>query len=158
MINSKYAPSAQSQYSSKDLNAAFIGKSFIATKNAQTLCEHKVIDDSIVDGGRIITTNTVAGDNLTCQIVDKEYVYAGILYPPNYNGTEWSVAQPNGVVLNEFITNWYLTPAANLQWDFTINYPAKIYGGLYVRVIYTSVGTENDVNLYINYKLHKILW
>lgn len=158
MLNSKFSPTNKSQYSATDLIISFTGKSFDVTKNASTMCDHKVLDDSMVDGGRIIATNVVAGDKITCQVIDKEYVYAGILYPADYNGIAWNIAQPNGVVLREFIKDWYLTPGINLQWDFQVDYPAKILGNMYVRVIYDSIGTENDVKLFVNYKLHKVLW
>jgi hypothetical protein len=158
MLNSKFSPASQAQYTANDLNVAYTGSSFIVTKNTTTTCDFKVVDDCMIDGGRVITENTAAGDKITCQVVDKDYAFAGVLYPADYNGTAWNIAQPNGVVLRQFVTDWYLVPGSNLQWDFSAAYPAKIFGNLYIRVLYTSVGTTNDVNLYINYKLHKVLW
>ena len=37
-----------------------------------------------------------------------------------------------------------------------VPYPAKVYAGLYLRLIYTSTGASN-VAVAINYSLHKVL-
>lgn len=142
MQGSKYAPIRQSEYSSKDLNLNFIGNQFTIPKGTTYNCDYKILDDLLVDGGRIIATNVVAGDSVTCQVIDKDNI----------------LGYGAGFVLNQFVTTWYLVPGQNLQWDFTVNYPAKVYAGLWIRVIYNSVGTETDPWVAINYKLHKVLW
>lgn len=142
MQGSKYQPSKQSEFSAKDLNLDFKGTAFTIPKTTVTNCDALITDDSIIDGGRVIAAGVAQGDYVACQVVDKDNV----------------LGYGAGAVLNQFVTQWYLAPGAAVAWDFTATYPAKLYAGLYVRVIYTSVGTVDDVWMAVNLKLHKILW
>lgn len=135
-----YSPLNVLGYGAKDLNAAFVGQMFTAAKGVMTTQDLQIVDDLLVDGGVIIADGVVFGDTIDCQVVDVDNVFG-------YGA---------GVVLGQYITNWYLT-TGNSRWDFTIPYPAKLLAGLYVRINYHSIGTEIDVKVAINYKFHKVL-
>jgi len=142
MLGSKYTPLNRNDYGAKDLNINYKGSKTNLTKNSSNTIDYLISDDHLVDGGAIIATNVVMGDKVTCKVVDVDNI----------------LGYGAGVVLNTFVTDWYLSPGSVSTWDFTVPYPAKIYGGLYIRIIYDSVGTETDPVLAINYKIHKVLW
>lgn len=62
----------------------------------------------------------------------------------------FQVVHPSVGVLNEFI-DWY---AKDLDEDLL--YPAKIFAGLIVRIIYENTGSS-DVTVRVNYKVHKVI-
>lgn len=142
MQNSKYAPLSRNEYSKNDLNANFKGCKFTATKNSTTSYDMLISDDHLADGASVFVLNAAIGDKLTLQVIDIDNVLG---YGAN-------------VVLGQYVTDWYINPSASSQGEFTSMYPAKILAGLYLRKIYTSVGTETDPTVVINYKLHKVLW
>lgn len=141
MQNSKFAPLNFSEYGAKDLNASFKGINFVAAAGETTTNDLEIVDDMLIDGGVLITIGAALGDSITCQVIDKDNIF-GYGYD---------------TVLGQYITDWYMNPNSSLQVDFTNTYPAKLYAGLYLRILYTSVGTS-DVNVILNYKLHKVLW
>lgn len=97
-------------------------------------------DDCLITGVVFFVNNANFGDFANLQIVDT----AGILAPP-------------GTVLMQVATNWYVCPNELTNIDF--QYPAKVYTGLTLRLVYSSAGTPGggNTNAYINYKLHKCL-
>lgn len=141
MNNSQFAPTTQAQYSSKDLNADFQGFKFTATAGTTTTGDFKILDDSLIDGAVVLAKNTALGDKVNLQVIDIDNVKG---YGAN-------------VVLGQYVTNWYINPDSTFQVDLKSAYPAKIFAGLYLRVVYTSVGA-NNIDFLINYKLHKVLW
>jgi hypothetical protein len=142
MQGSKYAPNSFHEYSSKDLNANFRGNKFVATKNTTTNNDMQITDDCLIDGAVLIVLGGVIGDKITAQVIDKDNIFG---YGAN-------------TVLGQYVTDWYINPQESFQLDFNSTYPAKLFTGLYLRIVYTSIGTENDVDVIINYKLHKVLW
>lgn len=143
MNNSKFDPFSISQFSKADLDANFQGAQYTPTKGSSTNCDLHVTDDHIADGGRIITLNATAGDNVDVKVIDIDNVLG---YGAN-------------TVLKQFVTAWPIFPGDNI-WDFSVNYPAKIYSGLYIRIVYHSVGGEGDPtpSLLMGYRLHKCKW
>lgn len=141
MLGSKYAPTGADQYGSKDLNTSLQGCLFTASPGVETLHDYLISDDHLVDGAVLIAIGAALGDYITCQVVDKDNV----------------IGYGAGVVLGQYVTNWYMNPAVSVQLNFKSSYPAKIFGGLYLRIKYHSVGASN-VEVIINYILHKILW
>jgi hypothetical protein len=139
---SKYAPSKVSEFSSKDVNASFNGVYSVATKNSTTNIDFLLSDDCLITGAMFSTKGAVYGDKVHFQVVDKDNMFG-------YGA---------GMVLNQFITNWFINPDISRQLDMENGYPAKIYAGLYLRLVYVSIGTELDIDIIINYKLHKVLW
>lgn len=136
----KYAPININEYGAKDLNAALRGDLFQAVAGENTTRDLLITDDSLVDGAIVHVINSALGDKLKCQVIDKDNIFG---YGAN-------------TVLGQYVTDWYINPAKTEQLDFTCPYPAKIYAGLYLRVVYISVGT-NNVDVIVNYKLHKVL-
>lgn len=141
MQNSKFSPTNSDQYSSKDLNADYRGKKFVAIAGQATTYDYLVSNDYLVDGAVVYVHGAAFGDKVNFQVIDKDNVMG---YGAN-------------VVLGHYVFDWYINPDEAYQYDFKSVYPAKIFSGLYMRTIYTSVGTEN-ANVIINYKLHKCLW
>jgi hypothetical protein len=130
------------------------GTSGTATKNTTSNIDFAIGSvDRYMHGGQLVLNNHCHGDKYNFQVVDKDYVYAGISYPATYNGTAWSVAQPNGVVLKQFRKNWNVIADQNDQGTTNYNFVAKIPANTYIRVVYTSVGTENDVSVCPNFLL-----
>ena len=131
------------------------GISATATKETTTNIDYKLTEERYINGVDLILKDHEFGDTAKFQVVDKEYVYAGILYPADYGGIPWSTAQPNGVVLDEFGTDWNIASDEQHQHPVLLPYPARILVDLYIRIVYTSVGTVNDVKLRANLFLHK---
>lgn len=142
MNNSQYSPTSKEQYSSKDLNTDFRGAKYTATANAATNCDFQVSDDFILDGLVLDVVDPTLGDKVTFQVIDKDNILG---YGAN-------------VVLKQFGTDIYVSPGIVRQVDHSSPYPAKIYAGLYLRLIYTSVSESTAPTVLVRYKLHKILW
>lgn len=133
----------------------FRGASFKGTINANSTenIDYEITQERWINGGRAIIDNIGNDDELTFQVVDKNYILAGIAYPADYNGTAWSVAQPDGVVLDEFISKFYIPQDGNLE--VSLAYPAKIMAGLFLRLVYKSThnsGCSIKCNLYLHWK------
>ena len=140
-IGTKYAPAKKADYGSKDLNASLMGTKFTASAGVETTHDFLIAEDHLIDGAQLVVITGILGDKVKCQVVDKDNVLG---YGEN-------------VVLGEYVKDWYINPSESKQLEYESNYPAKIYGGLYLRTIYTSTG-ENSVEVIVNYLLHKILW
>lgn len=95
---------------------------------------------SSFNGGRFKVAGGNDGDYVTLQVVDKDYAYAGVLYPADYQGIPWSTAAPTGVLLDEFATNYYVFPDEVAE---VSAHKANLYDGLEVRVIYTNTGASS---------------
>lgn len=135
----------------------FRGKGIKSVCNAgiSTNIDYKLTEERWINGVDLIVKNHILGDSVKFQVVDKEYVYAGILYPSTYSGgVAWNIVAPNGVLLDEFGSDWFLADDTQKQQQVLIPYPAKILPNLYIRLVYTSTGV-NNVDLYINLFLHK---
>lgn len=141
MINSKYAPISGDQFGAKDLNAALQGSRFTAAPGVETVNDYFIADDHLVDGAVLIALSSSLGDTVSCQVVDVNNV----------------LGYGAGVVLGQYVTSWYMNPQASVQLNFKSSYPAKIYGGLFLRLKYNSVG-NTPVEIIVNYILHKVLW
>lgn len=125
-----------------------------ATAGTSTNIDYKITEERYINGVDLIVKNHVTGDKLKFQVIDKDYVYAGVLYPATYGGIAWPVAAPTGVLLDEFGTDWYLSEDTQKQGSILLPYPARILPNLYIRLVYTSIGNTN-VDLYANLFLHK---
>lgn len=143
MQGSKAAPKSIKEYSSTDLNISLKGIKFECTANNTTINDLQITDDCLVDGAVFIVLNSLLGDKISCQVIDKDNILG---YGAN-------------TVLGEYVTDWYINPEATEQLNYKSEYPAKIYSGLYLRIIYTSAGTPTSMTtVIVNYKLHKLLW
>lgn len=133
----------------------FRGTSFKNTVLANTTknIDFQITQERWVNGGQLILSSIGEDDKGTFQVVDKDYLYAGILYPADFNGIAWSVAQPTGVILDEFIKDYYIPNDQKLE--IVLAYPARILAGLYLRLVYTSTSNTDCVvkcNLYLHWK------
>jgi hypothetical protein len=142
MLGSKYAPNQKSQYSAKDMNTNFQGKRFEPVAGEASNHDFLVTDDMILDGARVYVNGASDGDYIGAQVVDVDNI----------------LGYGAGFVLQTFVDKWFLSPAVTLQFDHNSDYPAKIYGGLYIRIIYHSVGETAPAAMLVNFKLHKVLW
>jgi len=102
-------------------------------------------EDRYINGINLLLNSHAWGDTVDLQVIDKDGVLAGILYPP---GT------PLPVMLNQFGTNWNIDDSHQDQGKEMFNYVARLYAGVYVRVIYRSVGLVN-VDIKLNCYFHQ---
>lgn len=133
----------------------FRGASFKDTVLANTTksIDYQVTQERWINGGQLILSQIGSEDRASFQVVDKDYLYAGILYPADFNGIAWSTAQPDGVVLDEFIKDYYIP--TDMKLEIALAYPARILAGLYIRLIYTSTSGSDCLikcNLYLHWK------
>jgi hypothetical protein len=89
---------------------------------------------SYMDGIEYYAKDSEIGDTMKFQVIDKD----GIAYPA-------------GTVLDEFGSNWAVIP--NDKETIRL-YKAKLIPGMYIRVIYTSIGTTNDIKFVCNLFRH----
>jgi hypothetical protein len=133
----------------------FRGASFKETvdSNSTKVIDYQITQERWINGGQLIVNNIGDDDKGTFQVVDKDYLYAGILYPADFGGIAWSIAEPSGVVLDEFVKDFYIPTDKKLE--IVLTYPARILAGLYLRLIYTSSHTDGCLikcNLYLHWK------
>jgi hypothetical protein len=137
--NTTYNPPNINSFIKAALNFNAQGVSTTGTAGAVTNLDYTLSDDCLITGMELIINNGNYGDKASFQIVDGSGAFSGT----------------PGTVLNQFATNWNIPPTADTQFDMA--YPAKIYAGLTLRIVYTSTGTSNPF-IAINYKLHKVLF
>jgi len=128
-----------SDFDSTLLNYRGTGVRGTAAASTTTNIDYKLPEDRLALGAEVILKGHVFDDSMTFQVIDIDGVLA-----------------PAGTVLNQFIVDWNVVEDTQLQPEKLIPYPAKIFSGLYIRLIYTSTGS-NTVSVHINYDLHKVL-
>jgi len=150
-------------YGINDLRAKFTtkneGMSGIANNGVKTKINKKVISSSntsfkYLTSLRIILTNQNKNDTIRLSIVDKEYLYAGVLYPSDYNGTAWSIIYPDGVELDHFGENWNVVADVSDQGIEDPGYWSQLLNGLYIVFEYDSKGTV-DVDFKVNLNMQE---
>lgn len=67
------------------------------------------------------------------------------------------VVHPQAGVLDEFVTDWYMTEDRNHQFAIDLDYPANIPAGLIIRAVYKAGAAAGTRNVRINYFLHKVI-
>jgi hypothetical protein len=129
--NTTYSPGKLSDFEATKLN--YNGQSASATVSAgqSANIDLTLADDHLLTGGWLLISGGNPGDTCTFQVV-----------------------HPVVGVVNQFITEWKM-PASCFT-PIMVPYPAKIYAGLTLRLVYTSHGTQ-DLYVAINYDLHKVL-
>ena len=134
-------PLARQRAFANDDGFRFRGKgiSGTATKNATTNLDYKVTEARSINNVKLIYKNHVFGDTVKFQIVDVDNIYG-------YGA---------GLVLDEFGLDWNLEEDRQGQGQEMLPYRASIVTNLWIRIVYISVGTENDVSLRVNLYLHK---
>lgn len=142
MLGSKFEPIKMSDCGKKDVNVNHIGYQFTGTANSTTSYDILISDDHLVEGAEFYTTNINDGDKVSFQIVDKDNIFG---YGAN-------------TVLNQFVTDWYMPEGSNYSLSYRVPYPAKVYGGLYLRFLYTNTNLVLNAKVKVNLLLHKVLW
>jgi len=141
--------------------ARFQGFSGTVTAGEEGYVDYIIEEERFINGVRILLKNHMFGDSLRLQVVDTNFTYAGDLYPstpaeagvPVPEETPWSAVMPDGVLLDEFGSSWYVADDIQCQPDVITPYPARLLTGMTLRVLYTSTGDTN-VNININAYLH----
>jgi hypothetical protein len=95
-------------------------------------------EDRYIDGVRIILINHDAGDTMDFQVIDIDNVLG---YGAN-------------TVLKQFGTSWNVDHEKCDQGANVYNFLARLYAGLYIRIVYHSVGATN-VTVKLNLRLFK---
>lgn len=111
-----------------------------ATQNTTTDIDFKVTDEGVyVQGGQLLFQNAAWGDYITAQVVDKDNV----------------TGLGAGTVLAEYIHKRYVLPARG-ESELEVPYAGKVPKDTYLRIKYTSVSASTDVDVAVNYRLHKV--
>lgn len=136
----------------------FRGQGFAstATKNSTTTHDYVLTENRIIETPQVMFKNHVWGDHIKFQIiVDPANSFT---VPAGFGGgiPEGTVV-PAGTVLEEFATNWYVNPELRSQARPDLQYAAEVFAGLALRLIYTSIGTTDDVEIKVNLYMHKYL-
>jgi hypothetical protein len=141
MINSTVKLPQLSHFASTNVNSASQGLRATAAFGTATNIDLLLTDDSFLTGGVLRTSGSAFGDHATFQVVDVDNI----------------IGYGAGAVLGQYVTSWYMRSDAEEQVNENAAYPAKVIAGLYLRVVYTSVGTS-DVDVAVMYRLHKALF
>ena len=158
MIQSLYKPQRVSDFEASKLNYVGTGVLGSAPFGATTNIDYTVTDDYLLTGVMLNCQNQAFGDQVSFQVLDLSGT-AKI-----YNDAAQSfISVPAGTVLNTFVSAWRLTSDWQRQVDENLPYPAKIYGGLTLRLIYKSIAAAQTLNnpavsVGVNYDLHKVLY
>lgn len=115
-----------------------VGISFTATAGTSTAYDYKILEGRLLDGTQIIVKNQAFGDSIDFKVVDVDNI----------------IGYGAGVVLDTFATGWFIAEDQNDQGQIRLPYSAEVIAGLYVRVIYYSVGATN-VSVQVNLFAHK---
>lgn len=104
-----------------------------AVKNTTTNIDYQMPDNWMLYGAELLFNHAVDGDSISFQVVDKDNI----------------LGYGAGLVVNQWVRKWYV-PVGETRWKVTSETAGTIPAGLYVRLIYTSVGTESDVPVKLN--------
>jgi hypothetical protein len=141
MQNSSYNPLKNNELTKQNLNFDGQGKKALnITAGQVTNIDHKVVEDSLFTGASVIIKDATFGDDFNVKVVDVDNI----------------LGYGAGTVLLQTITNWGVITDKQDQGSLQVGYPAKIKGGIYLRISYNSTGQANP-SVIINYHLHKIL-
>ena len=116
------------------------GVSNTATKNTTTNIDYKMPEDRMINGVHLFLDGHKWDDYIKFQVVDVDNL----------------LGYGAGVILDEFGSTWNIDPNTCAQRHEIIDYPAKIKKDLYLRTVYVSTGTVDDVKVKINLYLHKV--
>lgn len=136
-----FRPQSSSDYTSESLKANFKGTSFTSTANLNTTNDFLISEDNLIGGVQLHCIGATIRDKITFQVFDKNNLLG--------NG--------NNYVVDQFITDWHINPQVSEQFNYVCEYPYKIVAGLYIRTTYKSIGLS-DVEVLVNFRLHKVIW
>lgn len=111
-----------------------------ATKNTTTNVDFAVgAEDRYMNGLALMLVNHAEADTIGLQVVDVDNV----------------LGYGAGLVLKTFGLNWNVDHTQSHQGQNAFNYVAKLPAGVYIRLVYVSTGTTDDVVVKVNLLLHK---
>lgn len=134
MQNSVYNPEKVSDFEKSKLT--FDGKSVQASAVASEVKTLDLVltDDMLITGGVLKVKGAKFFDTATLQIV-----------------------HPIAGVVNQFVTDYGMSEDTQLQIQLEIPYPAKLFSGLSIRLVYKATADLGTRSIVINYKLHRVL-
>lgn len=136
-----YKPLKNEDFNANALNFKGQGASGSCTAGNTANVDLKIEGgDFVLTGGFIILKGHTFGDTVKQQVIDKDNVMG---YGANF-------------VLNEFVSNWYVSESSQAQSMIVPGYPAKVLQNLYLRVVYNC--PSSNVSVAVNYLLHKIMF
>lgn len=116
------------------------GISGTAAHGTSTNIDYKLTEARLLDGVHMILKDQAFGDSVKFQVVDVDNV----------------LGYGAGVVLDTFGDSWFVSSDSHDQGAINLPYSAEVIAGLYVRIVYTSVGAV-DVEFKCNLYLHKYM-
>lgn len=138
--NTKYNPQHVNDFEKSKLSIDAQGVTAAVANGTTSNMDLTLTDDCLLTGVVFFTNASGYGDYVQLQVVDASGAFTGT----------------PGTVLLQPATNWYVSPGSYLSMD--ADYPAKIYAGLTLRVVYTNVAIGlGSTQIFMNYKLHKCL-
>lgn len=141
MNDSKLVINRTGIFSSDNVKVNNQGTMNTAPAGQVTNIDLKMLDDNFLTGGILRTLNAQFGDYVHFQVVDVDNI----------------LGLGHDLVLDQYCSNWYMRDDCQEQLNEEVSYTAKIFSGLYLRLIYHSFG-EKDVIVTANYRLHKALY
>lgn len=140
-VNTTYNPGNVEAFDNKAVMFNAKGISSDVSAGTTANIDLKITGDHLLTGAILLTNNSNFGDYISFQVVDVDNIMGlGV-----------------NMVLKQFVTNWYMLSDQQKQIDFSINYPAKLIDGLYIRLVYTSTSQDVSPKVSINYMLHTVL-
>lgn len=134
--NTSYDPKNILDFEKSKLNKYAVGITAPLTRGGTTNIDYTLTDDLLIAGGSVVLVkDSDWGDHMTFQVL------------------------LGGVVINQFVTNWYVNPENIAQPIPSANYPAKLFAGLVLRIVYvsTAAGSGPTPEIVINYNFEKVL-
>jgi hypothetical protein len=140
-----YTPSG---YSYVPEHTAFVGFRYTVPKGAHAIFDEQLTTQVKVQGGDWWVTGAVDGDYIEFAVVDKDNVL-GLF--DTYGLTPGS----DVLELGKFMRTIYLPPGSS-EGSRRVASPQAVYSGLYLRVIYHSVGALVDPVIAPSYMWHEV--
>lgn len=67
------------------------------------------------------------------------------------------IVHPQAGVLDEFVSDWYMSESSDQQLALELTYPANLPAGLIIRLVYKASATDGTRKARANYFLHKVM-
>jgi hypothetical protein len=115
-----------------------IGFTGLAEANGTTNVDYKFLDERWITGGILLAYGGSWGDTITIQVLDKDNILG---YGSNR-------------VLREFITHFTIDPTSVKQQKIQVDYVSLIPAGIYIRLQYTNVSENTNVQVGCNLITH----
>lgn len=132
--NTTYNPQSTDQFSKDFLNFDGKSASLVCNESDTQTVDLTMTDDCLLTGGALIVKNGHIDDRVSLQVI-----------------------HPTFGVVNQFVTEYGIKEDQQEQFNMVLNYPAKIFAGLKLRLVFKSSSNVGERKAVINYHLHKVL-